>query len=467
MTTYDISTKYLLELFSHEEAINYLTDLVKNNIIGFPFQKYYCNDPYTLFENIKKVKMKVIESPYKLRSYYPKYATYLPPKFRGNPMVIASYKENYEDADILSDYFIEDIRLQAKRYDQKYSIIELWDDDKTLKFIMSEVLKESNITPKTLRSSIYKKIPETRVFNPSWACTLLNIVLGDNLKGKKWLDISTGWGDRLLAAMALDMEYIGYDPNIKLMKGHKEMINMFGNAYKHKVIYEPFETATIPGGPYDVVLTSPPYFIIEEYVPNQKGQSIVNYPEFDKWMVWFLFASLKKAWDNLKIGGYLILHLGDAKTIVITEATNIFIENYLRGSWEGIIGIQGEKGFPRPVWIWKKIKNSDKTNVWEPDVSSKGLCFNKRTLYNMYPDIHKELIKYYANIYISNKDIVPCTKISNFIRNKISLLYNNISKSIIDNILYDDKILTCLFESISIDKVIMWASAMIKLALHV
>ena len=62
-------------------------------------------------------------------------------------------------------------------------------------------------------------------------------------------------------------------------------------------------------------------------MPGQQGQSIVSYPKYNEWMVWFLFASLTKAWNNLKIDDeYLILHLGDARTIKTTEATNIFIE---------------------------------------------------------------------------------------------------------------------------------------------
>ena len=72
-------------------------------------------------------------------------------------------------------------------------------------------------------------------------------------------------------------------------------------------------------------------------------------------MVRFLFVSLEKAWDLLEIGGYLLLHLGDTETIRIAEATNLFIEEYLSGSyWRGVIGVGGESGFRRPVWVWEK-----------------------------------------------------------------------------------------------------------------
>ena len=70
-----------------------------------------------------------------------------------------------------------------------------------------------------------------------------------DLAGYKWLDISAGWGDRLIAAISLDMEYLGYDPNVKLEPGHTAIIEKFGNKDKQKICYEPFETATITQGP--------------------------------------------------------------------------------------------------------------------------------------------------------------------------------------------------------------------------
>ena len=37
------------------------------------------------------------------------------------------------------------------------------------------------------------------------------------------------------------------------------------------VIYEPFESGTLPAGPYDVILTSPPYFNLEELYAGTTG----------------------------------------------------------------------------------------------------------------------------------------------------------------------------------------------------
>lgn len=453
-----------------EKSIEELITRVKNGEIWFPFQKYFRGEPSALFANLRNINLPVLNNFYRLYSYYPIYKSYLPPKFRGSPIHIAGDRSTYDNADVLSDHFIEDIRLRARRSEQIRSVLDCWVTESCLKVFLEEAMKKDRITPQTLRDAIYQKTAETKIFNPTWARALLKLVMGPNLIGKKWLDISAGWGDRLLAAMSLDMEYTGYDPNMELQPGHTAMIEKFGDPKIHRIIYEPFEKAKITGGPYDVVLSSPPYYTVEIYNENQEGQSIVSYPEFNQWMVWFLFASLNNAWDNLKEGGYLILHLGDSKDkdgikgVHSAEPTNIYIENYLPGaSWEGVIGIQGEAGFSRPVWVWKKVSSTVKPIVWEPNHNTTGaLNFINRTLYNTYPDIQTELSNFYGSKYTPNYLLRKNNAIA--IRDHVAVTLPSIPRNAIDKILHDDLMISSLLESIGIDKTIVWGTAMVKLA---
>jgi hypothetical protein len=186
--------------------------------------------------------------------------------------------------------------------------------------------------------------------------------------------------------MSLGMDYQGYDPHQALEPGHTAMINRFGNPALHRVSYQPFETAELGEGLYDVVLSSPPYFTVEEYAPGEKGQSVVTYPDLPQWQVRFLFRSLERAWSRLKEGGYLILHLGDSQKVHLAEATNLFIERYLPlASWEGVIGLAGAAGYARPVWVWKKeaIKRR-----WCPQ------RMGERSLARWYPHLMQELVRY-------------------------------------------------------------------------
>lgn len=390
VVTYCFNSQLLLDQHNGnvETTVDDLIPLIRSGVIWFPFQRYYRSDPWTLFNNLKTLRLQTSDRDFYLRSYYPRHNTYLPPLFRGKPLSIMGSRDTYLKADVLSDFFIEDYRLEAKRYDQEHSILECWNNNECIREILTNALKKPQITPSSLRDTLYETIPEAKVFNPTWARELLFQVMGENLVGKKWLDISAGWGDRLLTAMSLDMDYVGFDPNYNLWPGHSQMIQCFGNPKRHKVIYEPFEKGEIPEGEYDVVLSSPPYFNLEEYAKGQEGQSIVSFPKQEQWMVRFLFVSLFKAWDRLKIGGYLILHLGDAKTIMTAEAANLFIENHLPGSsWEGLIGLAGEAGYPRPVWVWKKVLPSER-KIWNPNKTV------NRTLQEVYPEITKELEAY-------------------------------------------------------------------------
>ena len=219
---------------------------------------------------------------------------------------------------------------------------------------------------------------ESKQFRPTWAKGLLTL-MKIPAKGKV-LDISAGWSDRLLTAISMDMDYLGFDPNTKLIPGHEAVISMFGDPSRHRVIYKPFEDATPEeiGTGYDVVLTSPPYFTTEIY-SEDPTQSVSRYPDYVAWMNRFLFPSLQKAWNALKPDGYLALHLSDPRGLMLAEPTNLFIEEYLpNASYEGIIGVTGVKGEGRPVWIWMK-KSSGIPNVWNPRV--------RRSLSALYPDI--------------------------------------------------------------------------------
>ena len=468
---YDLHTKPLLDKYHglnediiYDKAADDLIPLVRDGTIWFPFQKHFRGEPNQLFENLKTIDLpRQNREKYRLYSYYPKYGSYLPPKFRGKPTIVSGTRGTYETADVLSDHYIEDIRLKAKRYDQKYSILECWAIDSCLKEILKNALHKDRITPVSLRETIYETIAETKIFNPTWARAILKLVIGDNLSGKKWLDISAGWGDRLIAAMSLDMDYVGFDPNIELKPGHSEMTTQLSKGNRsYQVIYEPFEKATIPDGPYDVVFSSPPYFTIEEYAPGQEGQSIVSYPDFDQWMVWFLFKSLEKAWNHLKEGGYLILHLGDAKTIITSEATNIFIENYLPGaSWEGVIGLQGEAGYPRPVWVWKKVARTVTKISWEPEQAG-ALNSNKRTLYNTYYSLQIELIRSMADKYAPYYTIRRSSAAA--VRDYVKIALQNLNivddvlNGILNSVINDDLMISSLLEVKQSDGTIQFLS---------
>lgn len=426
---YSIDTKSLLDSVNGDRqlAVNILVEKVKKGEIFFPFQRYYLDSPRVLFNNLKVIDLPVTEEEYHLYSYYPANGYYLPPRFRGKGLVINSAVDVYTKADALSDIFNEHIRLSAKRYDQKLSVLEGWTNEEKLRDYLNNALDKTEITPITLRNAIYEKSAETKVFNPTWAIAILKLVMGKDLTGKKWLDISAGWGDRLISAMALNMEYLAFDPNINLREGHDSMIKCLGDRNKQKVIYEPFESGNIGNDDFDVVFSSPPYFDVEVYDKDQKGQSIVSFPTYDEWMVKFLFVSISKAWSKLKVGGYLILHLGDTKTFQQCEPANVYIQNQLLdASYEGVIGLRGMSSYARPVWVWKKLSTKNKPG---------------KSLYKDYPALFNKLLTYKAGTI--NPDYL--TRLINGDKIRSFMKAN-----------YSDLLISSLLENLGVEDTIKW-----------
>lgn len=349
-------------------------------VVTFPFHKLFVKEPIDIFRNLQIYQTSVGHADYRLSGYREdssirSFLTNGKPLFRGLPVSVKATPEAAYNVDVLSDLYIENLRIAVSHgHGAKGSVLDglpnvtlqqVWDnelpidDPKNLINILYRMVRDfplMYVTPQTLRQYLSTEVQQATIFRPSWAIGLLNQVLGScNLAGLNWLDISAGWGDRLLVAMALKMNYQGFDPNQALIPAHQKMIADFGDASRHRVDPIPFEQAELANEAYDVVLSSPPYFDLEIYAPGEVGQSIVSFPNRELWLREFLFASLRKAWSALKPGGHLILHLGDPTgELPLAQQTNLVISEFPNAVYEGVISVEGRSRIPRPVWVWLK-----------------------------------------------------------------------------------------------------------------
>ena len=222
-----------------------------------------------------------------------------------------------------------------------------------------------NYEPKNLEE--YYKF-ENDMFNNCKFCNnfrisvCLNIL--DMFKPKKWLDISAGWGDRLLAALIYsninkDFKlYQAADPNPDLHKKYNQMIKSFNKTKRNfKIIQDGFEYIDIKDNDFDICLTSPPFFDMEEY-SNDKHDSLIQYNTFEKWYNNFLLVSIKKSLEHIKQNGYLILYIELFDKIyntkkMIDDITNNFNVEF-KGSIYYIDDTNKYNLKPRPFFIWKK-----------------------------------------------------------------------------------------------------------------
>ena len=123
-------------------------------------------------------------------------------------------------------------------------------------------------------------------------------------KPKRVLDISAGWGNRLLAAMACDIDYIGIDSNKNLKSAYEKMYQMYPTKSNIQIIINNSENVDFSKLPeYDMIFTSPPYYTVEMY------QNMKQYDSKENFVNTFFKPVVMNSYKNLKKGGYLILNM--------------------------------------------------------------------------------------------------------------------------------------------------------------
>ena len=263
---------------------------------------------------------------------------------------------------------------------------------------LKKLLQRETIDLPTMRDVLYHMASESKHFRPTWTKGIFKLLFGreDEQEGgrieRTILDPSAGWGDRLTSCIAENYRYLSTDPDTELETGHGQIIETFGDSENQKILYFPFEDIPVESlkefsgeRGYDAVLTSPPFGNLEIYPGSDEYQSSSRYTEHSDWMVRFLFNILTRCWKVIRPNGFLVIHMGDvedrpdAPGVLICEAMNLFIEDYLIGSsYEGIIGVSGKEGTARPVWVWQKLTPKTR-KLWNTKI--------QRSLAIQYPEL--------------------------------------------------------------------------------
>ena len=184
---------------------------------------------------------------------------------------------------------------------------------------------------------------------------------------RRVLDFCAGWGDRLVAAIAVGAAYTGVDLNGELFPGYARLVEDLVPAPKrdaYRMVHGPAEAVDIPrdGGPYDTIFTSPPYFASERYAALTANRNPYNRSsDVDAWLQGFLFQALRRAWSRLAPGGHMLIALDDGydaagKPVQYLERLGIYVKTALRGSsYRGCIGFRyPQRKSINPVWVWQK-----------------------------------------------------------------------------------------------------------------
>lgn len=230
-------------------------------------------------------------------------------------IINAPWTENIE-LNNLTDFFSEKCRVACQFLGNPIPL-NYWKNNKTS--IISSTLKTyQSLSTYYLREIIYSKTRLCNNFRISVALTVLKLI---SPRPKRWLDISAGWGDRLISAiLSPNIEfYCGVDPNPCLHPIYQKMVDTLKQPMKkpqaqYILLKDGFEAAVLPKNQtYDLVFSSPPFFDLETY-SSATSNSITSYKTETSWYDHFLIASINKSISYLESKGHLILYMGDSKT---------------------------------------------------------------------------------------------------------------------------------------------------------
>lgn len=317
----------------------------------FPYQRdfYSDSDIRQMFKRLQNVSFKdrLFHKYFNIHNVKIKSKNLL---FINKPSILISKKTDYLDFQLLSDMFQERNRMKCKFFSAVSSPHVYL--KKNIKLLATNVIKQNKkITPHNLREELYHAVKECSSFKPSHLVYIIRL-----FNVKSILDPSSGWGDRLIAAMAENVRYVGVDPNSELHPVYQEMIDFFAksNTKKFTMIEDTIQDAKLPNERFDLVFTSPPYFKIEQY--NNRGR-VIDYDE-NVWFENFMKPMISKTCSKLNNGGHLVLVINQLPhEKYIQKMIDYIYNNKSNLHYMGVIGYANQKmSNPQPMWIWRKQK---------------------------------------------------------------------------------------------------------------
>lgn len=255
-------------------------------------------------------------------------------------------------------FFTEKCRIQCKFFGMKYTPFEFYQKHTD---ILINYLKKvgKSITIQNLRDTIWDlgkqyKFKECTTFKPQIMKYFIN-----KYNARKILDISSGWGDRLIGAMTCDIDcYHGHDPNECLYPRYKKIISFFKDHMYNKnadlkVELTKFEDSKLQDNYYDLVMSSPPYFDIEVYQEKNSNQSVFNKNE-KEWYNSFLKVAVDKCLKALKNDGMLVLNINQFSHHHYVDWLLQDMKKIDDWEYNGMISYGQDNNNLQPIFIWRK-----------------------------------------------------------------------------------------------------------------
>ena len=214
-------------------------------------------------------------------------------------------------------------RYTASRFDRPNPIRKFWGSKENLQVFMKNRLQhfDGRLSDTSIRTGVaLQGLPAN--FNPSLAKHLYEKYGGDTCRV---LDFSSGYGGRLLGFLANGKgSYQGVDPNQASVSDLNRMADAvcpWAGVSREKINLTcvPFEDFKVKGE-FDIVLSSPPYFRLENY-SDDTNQSTYRFRTYPEWFEGFWRVTLLKSLGALRAGGHLIFSLSNYRSFDLVGDT--------------------------------------------------------------------------------------------------------------------------------------------------
>jgi len=235
-----------------------------------------------------------------------------------------------------SDFHHWQARMSCEA-DRFSSPVRSWFDTKIRKSIETSGFWEID-----KRSALSMRKYIASQFRPSAAKALYEL-----FNAKRIYDPCGGWGDRLTAAMASDIEfYYCRDVNPLVFAGYVLQEQYYETDVQVQYEFKGSEIDCPVENFFDLVFTSPPYFKVERYQTSSSKDSIQSHTKFDTFNAWlngYLFQMLNHAWRSLKDGGYLAINISDCyangvSNKIVMPMIEYIKENFDDANFVAVIG---------------------------------------------------------------------------------------------------------------------------------
>jgi len=217
-------------------------------------------------------------------------------------------------------------RARRKTKYRNHSFIEMWNRKDRRKKMMEFARRVKKKDPKRSIEGCIRSAIDLQWGTVNTMRAAAAVQMYKKYKATRVLDFTAGWGARMIAAMALDIDYIGIDTNTDLKPGYAKIIKLLKPYTKSKVkmIWKEAQKVKYSKlGKYDYVFTSPPYEYLEAYENmtnyEKKGSKIVQpsssqkikMDDSAKFYEEFLVPTLKKAYKYLPRNKFICLNMPD------------------------------------------------------------------------------------------------------------------------------------------------------------